>query len=204
MEQTLLSTAQTPQLSAEQASALHRLGAPDTDWAKRIELDGKVSGVFADYRHVGTGDTGGGPQKSTVKLLEATETKSDTILSTLPKLNGAPSFPAHSVTVRVGDGPVHVIESSSDQMFNAITPEIAMHMPHYVGELEPIDHSAGSLVSQAHHKRWIIKDENLADAAEKASVAAQWLGTRTYPQQRLNDAWMLALAGHFHDTGAGT
>ncbi len=42
------------------------------------------------------------------------------------------------------------------------------------------------------------------DAAEKASVAAQWVGALAYPQQRLNDAWMLALAGHFHDTGAGT
>ncbi len=30
------------------------------------------------------------------------------------------------------------------------------------------------------------------------------MGGRTYPQQRLNDAWMLELAGHFHDTGAGT
>lgn len=204
MEQTLLSSAQTPQLSAEQANALHHLVALDTDWAKRIELNGKVSGVFADYRYVGTGDTGGGPQESTVKLLEAIETKSDTILPSLPKLNGAPSFPAHSVPVPVGDGPVHVIESSSDQMFNAITPEMGMRMPHYVGELELTDHSAGSLTSQAYHKRWIIKDENLADAAEKASVAAQWLGARTYPQQRLNDAWMLALAGHFHDTGAGT
>ena len=44
----------------------------------------------------------------------------------------------------------------------------------------------------------------LADAAEKASVAAAWMGGRAYPQQRINDAWMLELAGHFHDTAAGT
>ena len=30
------------------------------------------------------------------------------------------------------------------------------------------------------------------------------MGGRSYPQQRLNDAWMLELGGHFHDTGAGT
>ena len=30
------------------------------------------------------------------------------------------------------------------------------------------------------------------------------MGARTYPQQRINDAWMLELAGHFHDTAAGT
>src|SRR6202041_458825 len=149
-------------------------------------------------------DTGGAPQESTVKLLEAITTKDSTLLPSLPKLNGAPSFPAHSVKVRVGEGPVHVIESSADQMFRAIPPETAQNMPHYEGDLELTDHSAGSLTSQAYHKRWIIKDENLADAAEKASIAAQWLDGRAYPQQRLNDAWMLALAGHFHDTGAGT
>jgi alpha-mannosidase len=204
MEQTLLSAAQKPPLNDEQSSALRKLVAVDTDWVKRIDLDGKVSGVFADYRYVGTGDTGGAPQESTVKLLEDIATKSDTILPSLPKLNGAPAFPAHSVTVRVGEGPVHVVESSADQMFHAITPAMAANMPHYEGDLELTDHSAGSLTSQAYHKRWILKDENLADAAEKASIAAQWLGARAYPQQRLNDAWMLALAGHFHDTGAGT
>lgn len=204
MEQTLLSSAQQPPLTAEQASALRGLANYDTDWVKRIDLDGKASGVFADYHYVGTGDTGGAAQEFTPKMLEAIATKSETMLPSLPKLNGVPPFPAHSVTVRVGEGPVHVIESSANQMFHAITPEMAAHMPHYEGDLELTDHSAGSLTSQAYHKRWILKDENLADAAEKASIAAQWLGARAYPQQRLNDAWMLALAGHFHDTGAGT
>ena len=148
MEQTLLSSTQKPPLTEEQSSALHRLVAADTDWVKRIDLDGKASGLFADYRYVGTGDTGGGPQESTVKLLEAIATKSDTILPSLPKLNGVPSFPAHSVTARVGEGPVHVIESSADQMFNAITPEAAEHMPRYEGDLELTDHSAGSLTSR--------------------------------------------------------
>jgi alpha-mannosidase len=50
----------------------------------------------------------------------------------------------------------------------------------------------------------ILKNEQLADAAEKASVAAKWMGGRPYPQQRLNDAWTLELAGHFHDLAAGT
>jgi alpha-mannosidase len=204
MDKTLLSSTQKPPLDAEQASALRKLVALDTDWVKRIELNGKASGVIADYRYVGTGDTGGAPQEATVKLLEAIVTKSETVLPSLPKLNGVPSFPAHSVPVRVGEGPVHVVESSADQMFSAITPGMAAHMPRYEGDLELTDHSAGSLTSQAYHKRWTIKNENLADAAEKASVAAEWLGARAYPQQRLSDAWMLALAGHFHDTGAGT
>jgi alpha-mannosidase len=77
-------------------------------------------------------------------------------------------------------------------------------MPRWKGDLELINHSAGSLTSQAYHKRWNRKNEILADAAEKASVAAQWLGGRPYPQQRLNDAWTLVMGGQFHDTAAGT
>jgi alpha-mannosidase len=77
-------------------------------------------------------------------------------------------------------------------------------LPTYKGDLELINHSAGSLTSQTIHKRWNRKNELLADAAEKASVAASWLGARVYPQQRLNDAWTLVMGGHFHDIMAGT
>jgi alpha-mannosidase len=35
-------------------------------------------------------------------------------------------------------------------------------------------------------------------------VAAAWLGTRPYPQERLNHAWRLVLGGQFHDILAGT
>ncbi len=83
-------------------------------------------------------------------------------------------------------------------------PTCNRSMPTYQGDLELINHSAGSLTSQAYHKRWNRKNELLADAAEKASVAAAWIGGRPYPQQRLNDAWTLVLGGQFHDTGAGT
>src|SRR5256885_7600268 len=48
------------------------------------------------------------------------------------------------------------------------------------------------------------KNELLADAAEKASVAAAWLGGRPYPQQRLNNAWTLVMGGQFHDILPGT
>src|SRR5581483_1319983 len=65
-------------------------------------------------------------------------------------------------------------------------------------------HSAGSLTSQAYQKRWLRKEELLADAAEKSSVAAEWLGASPYPLERLNDAWTLVMGGHFHDIAAGT
>ncbi len=89
-------------------------------------------------------------------------------------------------------------------MFNDMSSLDTSRMPKYQGDLELINHSAGSLTSEAYHKRWIMRNEALADAAEKASIAAQWMGGRAYPQQQLTDAWTLELGGHFHDTGAGT
>ena len=106
--------------------------------------------------------------------------------------------------VKVGDGPVHVISANADQMFLDITPAEAAGLPRYTGEMELTNHSAGSLTSQAYQKRWMRKEELLADAAEKASIAAEWLGARPYPLQRLNDAWTLVMGGHFHDIAAGT
>jgi alpha-mannosidase len=89
-------------------------------------------------------------------------------------------------------------------MFRDITPAESAGLPRYTGEMELTNHSAGSLTSQAYQKRWIRKQELLADAAEKASVAAAWLGARPYPLERLNDAWTLAMGAHFHDLAAGT
>ena len=215
-EPTESATSSGPQLTSEersrltpqQAAAVARQRSLEQNWVKRIDINGKATGVFADYHYVGTGDIGGATQESTVKLLEAIVTKSDTVLPTPPRaafaMGEAPAAQPSGAPIKVGDGPVHVIESAADQIFNDITPAMATRLPQYKGDLELINHSAGSLTSQAYHKRWVLKNELLADAAEKASVAAAWMGGRTYPQQRLYDAWMLALGGHFHDTGAGT
>ncbi len=92
-----------------------------------------------------------------------------------------------------------MISSTADQMFLDIKPDMQSKMPVYKGDLELINHSAGSLTSQAYHKRWNRRNEILADAAEKASIAAAWMGGRPYPQQRLNDAWTLVMGGQFHD-----
>ena len=40
-------------------------------------------------------------------------------------------------------------------------------------------------------KRWNRKNELLADAAERASVAARWLGGAPYPSEKLYNAWDL-------------
>jgi alpha-mannosidase len=176
------------------------------DWATRVEQNGKVSGVYTDYHYYGTGDIGGSPNEESVKRLEAIVTKG---LASLPPQAGDGSYierRAHPEwpSVKVGDGPVHVVSANAEQMFRDIAPSQAAGLPRYTGEMELTNHSAGSLTSQAYQKRWLRKEELLADAAEKASVASEWLGARTYPRQRLNDAWTLVMSGHFHDIAAGT
>ena len=175
-----------------------------SDWAARVERNGKVSGVFADYHYYGTGDIGGAPNEDSVKRLEAIVTKG---MASLPPPGASssdsekhPDWPS----VQVGEGPVHVISGNAEQMFLDITPTEASGLPRYTGEMELTNHSAGSLTSQAYQKRWLRKEELLADAAEKASITAEWLGAHPYPMQRLNDAWTLVMGGHFHDIAAGT
>lgn len=148
------------------------------DWPKRVARNGEVSGVFADYHYYGTGDTGGSPSESSVALAEEMAARPD--------------------------GALRVVSSAADQMFLDIARDQTARLPRYRGDLELTNHSAGSLTSQAYQKRWNHENELLADAAEKASVAAMWLGTRAYPQRRLNDAWALVMGGQFHDIAAGT
>ncbi|HEX3661682.1 MAG TPA: glycoside hydrolase family 38 C-terminal domain-containing protein [Acidobacteriaceae bacterium] len=174
------------------------------DWAARVQNNGKITGVFTDYHYYGTGDIGGAPDEASVKRLEAIVTHGE---ASLPPPNYV-RFPdeAHGdwPAQPVGNGPVHVISATADQMFLNITPAERDRLPEYTGEMELTNHSAGSLTSQAYQKRWLRKEELLADAAEKASVTASWLGGRTYPLERLNNAWTLVMGGQFHDLAAGT
>jgi alpha-mannosidase len=179
------------------------------DWPERVDRDGKVSGLYADYHYYGTGDTGGSPSESSVRLLEAIVTKGETTLPP-PRRDeddeGQQAPPAASgPPVRMGDGPLNVISSKADQMFlDILKTGQTSGLPRYQGDLELTNHSAGSLTSEAAHKQWNRVNEVLADAAERASAAAAWLGGPRYPLERLNRAWRLVLGGQFHDLMAGT
>jgi alpha-mannosidase len=180
-----------------------------TDWVKRLTIDGKLTGVYADYHYIGTGDTGGATDEESIKFLEALTTKGTMILPPPDAPSGAhavapPAGGYQGPAVRVGDGPVRVLSTAADQMFRDMTPAMTEKMPRYKGDLELINHSAGSLTSETYHRRWNRDNEILADGAEKASVAALWMGGRPYPQERLNDAWTLVMSGQFHDLAAGT
>ncbi len=134
--------------------------------------DAGPSHVYADYRYYGTGDRGGAPAEGSVREVE------------------------QSVA---SDGPLRVVSATSDQMFRDITPAERSRLPVYTGDLLLTWHSAGSVNSQAYMKRWNRRNELLADAAERASVAAHLLGGTPYPAKKLYDSWMLLLEGQMHD-----
>ncbi len=144
----------------------------DKGWIKRAADAGKADGVYVDYRYYGTGDRGGAPAAKSVAEVEKSVTS---------------------------DGPLHVISATSDQMFRDITPAERAKLPRYKGDLLLTWHSSGSINSQAFMKRMNRKNELLADAAERASVAAAWLGNAPYPTQKLYNSWMLLLEGQMHD-----
>jgi alpha-mannosidase len=182
---------------------------PPVDWPARVRLNGQVSGLFTDYMYYGTGDIGGAPDEASVRLLEAIVTKSQTELPPPDAGGGSPQGqpqtpPPPGPRVQVGDGPLRIISAASDRMFLDIKPEQTARLPRYKGDLELTNHSAGSLTSQAYMKRWNRINEVLADDAEKASLAADWLAGRPYPLSRLNDAWTLVMGGQFHDILPGT
>ena len=169
--------------------AVLKAGSNLVDWPRRVERNGKASGLFTDYHYYGTGDTGGAPREDSVRMMEAIVTRNGSLVGSQTPF---------------GDGPLKVVSSTAEQMFLNIRPKDIKNLPRYEGDLLLTDHSAGSITSQAYQKRWNRKNELLADAAEKASIGAMWLGSRVYPQERLNKAWTLVMGGQFHDILPGT
>jgi len=148
-----------------------------TKWKERIEANGKQSGVYADYHYYGVGDEGGAPKESSVQWIEQALTST---------------------------GTVRVLSTRADQLFRDITDEQKARLPRYKGDLLLTEHSAGSLTSQSYMKRWNRMNEMLAEAAEKASVAAHLVGGATYPREKINRAWHLFLGSQMHDMLPGT
>ncbi|MDR3653401.1 MAG: glycoside hydrolase family 38 C-terminal domain-containing protein [Paludibacter sp.] len=150
----------------------------DPKWIERINADQKKTGYAFDYRYYGVGDQGGAPRENDVKRAEG--------------------------SLRNSDSNFRVLLTSSDQMYKDITPEIRKKLPVYSGDLLLIEHSAGSMTSQAFMKRMNRKNELLAQSAEEASVMSNWTMGSNYPQNKLNNAWNLVLGSQFHDILPGT
>ncbi len=152
-----------------------------TDTAVNPEWNGDMAnagGKLVDLRYFGTGDQGGTPSDTTVSWVQR--------------------------SVDDVNAPVRVINTSADQMAKDLTPDQIAGLPHYKGELTMKTHGVGGYTSQAAHKKWNRMNEQMADAAERASLAAVWLGGPAYPHDTLSAAWVRILWNQFHDTMPGT
>jgi len=148
------------------------------EWVNRVYENGRASGVFADYHYYGVGDVGGAPREKDVQNAVA--------------------------SLGNEDAQIDVVRCSADQMYKDITPQQKARLPKYIGELMLTEHSSGAMTSQAYMKRWNRKNEQLADAAERAAVMADWLGGMEYPHKQLHQAWWRVLASQMHDILPGT
>ena len=149
----------------------------DAAWLERILRNGRTSGLYADCLMYGVGDRGGAPKAASLEWVERS---------------------------LAGAGPLRVTSAPPDQIFRDLRPEQAARLPRYRGELILTTHGTGTYTSQAAMKRWNRRNELLADAAERAAVAADWLGARPYPRERLTEAWVRFLWHQFHDDLPGT
>lgn len=153
---------------------------PDADMSKSKRLMKEISESPLNmvYRYYGTGDMGGSPNIPSVRGLE----------------KGIK-----------GDGPIQIISATSDQLYKDFLPyENHPELPVHNGELFMDVHGTGCYTSQAAMKLYNRQNEHLGDAAERASVVAEWLGESAYPLRDLTESWKRVLVHQFHDDLTGT
>ena len=153
---------------------------PDTDLSenRRLLHEMNESTLPEGYHYYGTGDTGGSPNIETVRAV----------------MKGIK-----------GNGPVKIVCATSDQLYQDYLPfDKHPELPVFDGELYMDVHGTGCYTSQAAMKLYNRQNEHLADAAERASVVAEWAGATTYPGEWLTDAWHRMIVHQFHDDLTGT
>ena len=101
------------------------------------------------------------------------------------------------------DAPVQLISATSDQLFLDYMDR-RDELPTYDGELLMDVHAGGCYTSQGAMKYYNRRNEELLGAAERAAVAADWLGAKPYDRAKLNEVWQRVLWHQFHDDLTGT
>ena len=102
------------------------------------------------------------------------------------------------------DGPLKVHLTSPTAFYESFTPEQIAAFPVWDNELPMRTHGVGCYTSKTILKYWNRKNELLADATEKASFAAHWLGGLNYQSDLIRDSWIRVLWHQFHDDLTGT
>lgn len=152
--------------------------ADDAAWAERIQRNGEATGLFLEYMYFGVGDRGGAPTEETVGWVRK--------------------------SVENSSGRQRVVNVPADLLFRELTPAQKERLPVWRNELVMTRHAIGCYTSQSLMKRWNRANERLADSAERACAAADWLGAMAYPADWLRAAWTRFLWNQMHDILPGT
>ncbi len=141
--------------------------------------DGKAYRYFGNSLANGKGDRGG---------------------STVPR-----SVEIIGEAIADGKGPVRIVCATSSQLYEEYLPfDKHPELPVFDGEM-PLDvHAPGCYTAHSEMKRYNRRNEQLADAAERSAVMADWLGGAEYPKAEIDDAWQRFLWHQFHDDLTGT
>ena len=114
--------------------------------------------------------------------------------------------PCHAEEIALERLSYITLACSDIEKVRTISPVFNNHpeLPVFDGELLMDVHGTGCYTSQAAMKLYNRQNEQLGDAAERAAVAAEWLGTASYPQHTLTEAWKRFIFHQFHDDLTGT
>lgn len=102
------------------------------------------------------------------------------------------------------DGQIVVKLATPDEIFDYLDTYKNGKYQVWNDELPMRTHGVGSYTSHGELKYFNRKTELTADAAEKASALAYWLGAREYPSAELRDAWIRTSWQQHHDGITGT
>lgn len=160
--------------------------ATDASLLSEINNNYKNYGTAVEIRYVGPrSDRGGGLQDNTSSSGENT-----------------PYWLNYSASKTTGQ--IDVCLASPDSIFSYLNTYRNQKYSVWNNELPMLTHGVGAYTSRGMLKRWNRRTELLADAAEKASSLATWLGTETYPQEAISESWMRMLWQQHHDGITGT
>lgn len=158
----------------------------DADIIKKTQDNYTNYGVAAHVRYVGPrGDRGGGMQDSPDKDGENTPYWLD--------YNAGKT-----------DGKVQVKLATPDEFFDYLDQYRNSKYKVWNNELPMKTHGVGSYTSWGLLKQWNRRNELMADAAEKASSLAHYLGVCPYPSEALREAWIRTIWQQHHDGITGT
>ncbi len=142
---------------------------------------GEKTGVWKSFIYYGVGDIGGAPTRGSIKRANESIAHAKDI--------------APDVVIKQG---------AATQFFKEISKEEREKLSTYQGDLLLINHSAGSLTSATIMKRWNRKNEQMAFAAESASLIAMVFAGSRYPEEKIKAAWYKVVGNQMHDILPGT